>query len=183
VDVVAIPLAKLHRADWNANRVGEETLQKIRRSIEQFGVVENLVVRPHPKKRGGFEVLSGNHRRDLYAEAGLVEAPCVIVKVDDAHARLLAQTLNRTRGTDDPLAYRELLEQVVAELSVESVLEFLPETPVSLDRILGPPGEAPLNIDDFHVWGVIVELADEQAQIAMLQRLEGEGLKCRALMS
>jgi len=183
MDVVQLPIAKLHRAEWNANRVDDETMGKIRHSIEQFGVVENLVVRPHPSKRGAFEVLSGNHRRDLYAEAGMTDAPCVIVKVDDAHARLLAQTLNRTRGVDDPLAYRELLEQVVQDLSIDAVLDFLPETSTSLDRILGPPGDAPLNIDDFHVWGVIVELAGEAEQIEMLERMEREGHKCRALMS
>src|SRR6266487_4544927 len=57
-----LPLARLLEADWNANRVSPSLLAKIRRSIERFGVVENLVARPHPKLKGSFEVLSGNHR-------------------------------------------------------------------------------------------------------------------------
>jgi ParB-like chromosome segregation protein Spo0J len=183
VDVVELPLPKLLRAEWNANRVDEETLVKIRRSIEQFGVVENLVVRKHPAKRGCFEVLSGNHRRDLYEQAGMTLAPCVVVDVDDARARLLAQTLNRTRGADDPLAYRELLEDVLGTMSVDEVLELLPETSASLDRILGPPGDVHEDFDSFQVWGIVVELDDEDAQVELLARLQKEGMKCRALMS
>ena len=83
-------------------------LAKIRRSIERFGVVENLVARPHPKLKGSFEVLSGNHRLRLLHELGYRSAPVVLVRLDDA--RLLAQTLNRTRGTDNPEAYARLLE-------------------------------------------------------------------------
>lgn len=184
MEVVMIPLAHLHRAEWNANRVDELTLVKIRNSLAQFGVVENLVVRPHPEMDAGeYEVLSGNHRRDLYAESGMAEAPCVVVELDDARARLLAQTLNRTRGTDDPLAYRLLVENVLSSLPRSEVLDLLPETQQTLDRLIGPPGDAAHNVDDFHVWGVVLELDDEAAQIAMIERMEQEGVKCRALMS
>lgn len=183
MDVVTLPLNKLYRADWNANVVDETTLAKIRQSIEQFGVVENLVVRPHPTVPDAFEVLSGNHRRDLYEQSGLSEASCVVVQVDDVHARLLAQTLNRTRGADDPLAYRQLLDTVLAQLPRQSVLDLLPETNQTLDRLLGPPGDAAELLDSFHVWGVIVEVDDEAGQLELLERLEQEGHRCRMLMS
>ena len=38
-----IPLECLRAAEWNANEVPPSTLKKIRASIEDFGVVENLV--------------------------------------------------------------------------------------------------------------------------------------------
>jgi hypothetical protein len=132
LDVVDIPLAELAPAPWNANRVSAAMLRKIRRSLERYGLVENLVVRAKPG--GGFEVLSGNHRLGLLAELELESAPCVVVDVDDARARLLAQALNR-RGVDDPELYRKLIEDVLAELDVTDVTAILPETPRSLDRI------------------------------------------------
>src|SRR3954453_10634876 len=96
-----ISLACLVEAEWNANRVSPGLLAKLRRSLEQFGVVENLVARPHPVEAGCYEVLSGNHRLRLLADLGFETAPVVLVELDDARARLLAQTLNRTRGKDD----------------------------------------------------------------------------------
>ena len=40
-----IPLEELCEAEWNANRVTKTTLAKIRHSLDQFGLVENLVAR------------------------------------------------------------------------------------------------------------------------------------------
>jgi DNA-binding NarL/FixJ family response regulator len=101
-----IPLEQLLEAQWNANRVPPRLLAKVRRSIVEFGVIENLVARPHPDLPGKFEVLSGNHRLRVLRELGHETAPVVVVELGDAEPRLLAQTLNRTRGSDDPRATR-----------------------------------------------------------------------------
>lgn len=127
---------KLDRAAWNANVVPPDILEKITASIVEFGIVENLVARKHPDRRGRFEVLSGNHRLDLYRELGVTDAPVTIVNVDDAHARILAQTLNRTRGADDPAAYAALLTAVLADVDLDEILRFLPETEESVTRII-----------------------------------------------
>src|SRR5438105_636604 len=130
------PLARLVEASWNANRVKPALLARIRRSLERFGVVENLVARPHPAGEGLLEVLSGNHRLRLLRELGHATAPVVVVDLDDAQARLLAQTLNRTRGQDDPQAYARLLDEVLREFSAREVAEFLPESEATIDRVL-----------------------------------------------
>jgi DNA modification methylase len=131
-----ISLERLVEADWNANRVPQATLRKIRRSLERFGVVENLVARPHPSEAGRYEVLSGNHRLRILRELGHESAPVVVVDLDNAGARLLAQTLNRTRGADDPAAYALLLERVLADFEVAEVTELLPETEATIERLL-----------------------------------------------
>lgn len=142
-----IPLSRLVEAEWNANRVKKGTLEKIRRSLVRFGCVENLVARPHPTHEGCFEVLSGNHRLRLFGELGYRTVPVVVVSLEDAQARLLAQTLNRTRGRDDPQAYGELLERILSELDVSEVVSVLPETEATIDQVLGElagePAEEP----------------------------------------
>ena len=136
----AIPLAQLEPAPWNPNRASNEILDKLRRSITDFGIVENLVVRPHPTTPGAYEVISGNQRLTLYRRLQLGSVPCHIVELDDGRARLLAQTLNRTRGVDDPEAYGHLLDKVLSEFSLEDVLAYLPESEHSIDRLLAQHG-------------------------------------------
>jgi hypothetical protein len=130
-----IKINELHNADWNANRVPPEVLEKVRHSIKEFGVVENLVVRVHPSG-SGYEVLSGNHRLTIFRELGMETAPAVVVEVDDSKARVLAQTLNRTRGQDDPEAYARLLDDVLKDMSIAEIVSFLPETAESIQRAI-----------------------------------------------
>jgi hypothetical protein len=132
----SISVELLLEAEWNANRVRPGLLAKLQRSLEQFGVVENLVARPHPTVPDAFEVLSGNHRLRLLRELGYTAAPVVVVELGDARARLLAQTLNRTRGVDDPRAYARVLEEVLAELEISEVTGLLPESEATIYGVL-----------------------------------------------
>jgi DNA modification methylase len=143
-----IPLDLLEPAPWNPNRVSDEILSKLRRSIVDFGIVENLVVRPHPHRPGSYEVISGNQRLTLYRRLRLGSAPCHLVSLDEVRARLLAQTLNRTRGHDDPEVYAALIEQVLSELTLEEVLGYLPESEHSIDRLLTEYGSEDRSVGD-----------------------------------
>jgi DNA modification methylase len=131
-----VQLSRLVEAPWNANRLSAALLVKLERSLSQFGTVQNLVARPHPDRSDRFEVLSGNQRLRVYRKLGLESAPVVVVELDDARARLLAQALNRTRGSDDPKAYAALLEEVLQELPAAEVTTILPESEASIDRLL-----------------------------------------------
>ena len=138
---VEVPIERLVEADWNPNRLSARLLAKLRRSLEEFGVVENLVARPHPDGSDRLEVLSGNQRLRLYRELGLPAVPVVVVELGDAEARLLGQTLNRTRGTDDPKAYAALLERLLTEFKPAAVSAFLPESEATIERHLRAYGQ------------------------------------------
>jgi DNA modification methylase len=144
MNVQEIQLSRLDDAPWNANRLSASMLKKLERSLSQFGTVQNLVARPHPDGSDRFEVLSGNQRLRVYRDLGLDWAPVVVVELDDAQARILAQALNRTRGTDDPKAYAALLEEVLQEVPATEVAALLPESEASIDRLLRQYGSEQL---------------------------------------
>lgn len=111
-----------------------EICAKLRESMKRFGVVANLVVRP---LGNAYEVISGNQRLQACRELGVEVAPCVLVDLNDAHARLLAQALDRTHGEDDLGLKAELLQDILSSLGQEEVLAILPETPESLTVLNG----------------------------------------------
>jgi hypothetical protein len=136
LEIREIDTRDLMPALWNANKTPREALAKIRNSFREFGIVENSVVRPHPEFPGKYEILSGNHRLQIYKQLRIKTVPCKIVELDDAMARVLAQMLNRTRGTDDPEKLAQLMDAVHEALPKSRVNEFLEEL-----AVLPKPGE------------------------------------------
>src|SRR5208283_3846386 len=105
---------------------------RLRSSILKYGFIQNLVVR---RIDNGYEVLSGNQRLKLLREFNLSKAPCVIVDLDDGHARLLAQVLNHTHGSDDLGLRAQLLREVLQVVPEQEVMSVLPGTVAGLSGI------------------------------------------------
>ena len=127
--VVDLPVGRLLEAAWNPNRMGEELSGKLRTSLDRFGTVENLVVRPIGDV---YEVVSGNHRLRALRDLGADTAPCFVMDLDDKHARLLAQALNHLHGDDDLGLKAELVRELLEALPEEELLSILPESSQSL---------------------------------------------------
>jgi ParB family chromosome partitioning protein len=125
MEIIELPIETLKEAVWNVNQVDESMMQRLRVSITKYGLVQNLVVR---QVAVGYEVLSGNHRLKLLKELYITMVPCVVVDIDDAHARLLAQALNHIHGDDDLGLRAELIREVMQVLPEEEVLAVLPDT-------------------------------------------------------
>ena len=129
MEIIELPIEVLKEASWNVNQSNEAMLQRLRSSIQQFGFVQNLVVRHLGEV---YEVLSGNQRLKLLREFNIAKVPCVIVNLDDAHARLFAQALNHIHGDDDLGLRAELIREVLKTIPEEQVLTVLPDTMVGL---------------------------------------------------
>ena len=129
MEIVELSIDVLKEATWNVNQADEATLQRLRSSIQQFGFVQNLVVR---HLGDGYEVLSGNQRLKLLREFNVAKVPCVIVNLDDAHARLFAQALNHIHGDDDLGLRAELIREVLKTIPEQEALAVLPDTMIGL---------------------------------------------------
>ncbi len=128
--VVDLPVDAINIPFWNPNQMDPAMRSRLRRSFERSGNLGILVVRPVDD--GQYETVDGAQRIALLREMGLKTVPCVIVAVDDAEARLLAQVLNRVVGSDDLGKRAEALRHILESIPQEEVLGLLPETAESL---------------------------------------------------
>jgi ParB family chromosome partitioning protein len=149
--VIDVPIDQIDEAAWNPNQMDEVMRSRLRRSIQRFGLVVPLVVRPFGDDY--YETIGGAQRLVALRELGINPVPCVVVNADDANARLLSQALNRIHGQDDLGLQAELIREV---------LQLLPETAQSLQALsfLGQEAMA----DYLKNW--------QQAQSARLKHLQ-----------
>lgn len=132
--IISLPLDQLREAPWNPNQMDPNLLDKLKQSVQRFGLVGVLVVRPVGVDC--YEVLSGNQRLQVLRDLGWGSVPCVVLAVDDAEARLLAQTLNRLHGSDDLGLKAELVNDILISVSTQEVLALLPETAQGLQDLV-----------------------------------------------
>ncbi|GAB5468776.1 MAG: ParB/RepB/Spo0J family partition protein [Rhodospirillales bacterium] len=92
----------------------EAALQALAQSITRQGVLQPLVVRPHPKKEGHFEIVAGERRWRAAQQAKLAELPALVRELDDRTTLEIALVENVQREDLTPLeeaeAYRRLME-------------------------------------------------------------------------
>ena len=113
MDLKNLDLERLQEAAWNANRMDDVALGRLKGSLTRYGLVQNLVVRPLGK--GSYEVLSGNQRLKVLRDLGCAETPWVVIRLDEVQVRLLAQALNRIGGEDDPGLKGELVRDRICD--------------------------------------------------------------------
>jgi ParB family transcriptional regulator, chromosome partitioning protein len=133
LQVIDLSSHQIHSAAWNPNVMDALMHSRLLRSVERFGLVVPLVVRPVGDDH--YETIGGAQRLVVLRELGINPVPCVVVEADDAHARLLAQALNRIQGHDDLGLQAELVREVLQSLPQEEVLSLLPDTAQSLQAL------------------------------------------------
>jgi len=100
-----------------------EALKELAADIKAHGVLQPLLVRPHPDTRGRYQIVAGERRWRAAQSAGLTEAPCIERDMDDASMERLSLVENVQRSDLDPLdearAYKRLIDRL--GLSVRDV--------------------------------------------------------------
>lgn len=90
----------------------EESLAELARSVEQHGILQPLIVRPHGD---GYEVVAGERRLRAAKMAGLTHVPVLIRTLSDREMMEIALIENLQREDLNPLeeaeAYKRLMEE------------------------------------------------------------------------
>lgn len=126
-------------APYNPRRIDEPALEKLQRSIREFGFVEPVVVNSRTSR------IVGGHQRVRAAELeGYQDLPVVFVDLDETAERQLNLALNKLTGEWDDDKLRDLLGQLQLEHADLSLTGF---SDAELEKILGaayadePPDE------------------------------------------
>ena len=116
-DVQILSVATIHKREGhNPRRIrAKAKTNELRESIRAKGVIQAILVRPHPEKAGEYELVAGETRLDLTREVGRNEIPAVIRNLTDEEMLDFASTENTQRvdmsPVDEGLAAQELMAQ------------------------------------------------------------------------
>jgi ParB family chromosome partitioning protein len=133
MEIVDLPTESIVPASWNPNEMTPDMLDLLRHSVEKFDLVLPLVVRSVGDHL--YETIGGAQRLSVLKQFGRESAPCVVVSVVDAEARLLGEVLNHVSGSDNLGVRAQVLREILESTPVEQVLQLLPESASSLQSL------------------------------------------------
>ena len=87
----------------------DPAIQELARSLKSIGQTSNLLVRPHPKKAGHYEIAAGARRRCAAEVAGIKHLEAEVRKMTDDDFETAILVDNLQRENPDPKAEAQLL--------------------------------------------------------------------------
>ena len=111
-----IPIDRI-RANPNQPRrsFDERELQELAASVRERGVIQPLLLRPHPEQEGDYQIVAGERRWRAAQLAGIHALPAVIRSLDDTEVLELAIIENIQRSdlnaVEEALGYRQLMDR------------------------------------------------------------------------
>ena len=111
-----VALERLHPNPHQPRRYFDDgEVQSLAESIKENGVLQPVLVRPHPTLTGEYEIVAGERRWRAAKRAGLARVPVVLRQMDDVKALEIAIVENVQRQNLSPVeeaqGYRRLMEE------------------------------------------------------------------------
>ena len=112
----AVPIERLHpNPTQPRRRFDDAALDELAGSIREKGVIQPLIVRPHPATPDAFEIVAGERRWRAAQRAQLHELPVLVRDLSDTEVLELAIIENIQRADLNPLeeaqGYRQLMDR------------------------------------------------------------------------
>jgi ParB family chromosome partitioning protein len=175
--------------------VHAETVEELAASIRAHGLLQPIMVRPHPSGQPNrWQIVAGERRWRACQLAGLDAVPVVIRTLDDATARQIALIENLQREDITALEEAHVLKQILDEtgLSHREIGERIGKTKAYVEqrvRLLRYPdevrqalGRRPAADGGAFTPGhakAVVQLSEPAARAALIAEIESKGLTVR----
>jgi ParB family chromosome partitioning protein len=111
-----VPIDRIRANPYQPRRSFDETeMQELAASVRERGVIQPLLLRPHPEHPGEFQIVAGERRWRAAQAAGLHELPAVVRELDDGEVLELAIIENIQRAdlnaVGEALGFRQLMDR------------------------------------------------------------------------
>ena len=151
----------LKSAAYNPRQISREELNKLIKSIKQFGFVDPALVRKHDNM-----IVGGHQRVKAAIELGLKEIPVVYLDITENDAKLLNVALNKISGDWDEDKLTELLAELKFFDDVDELLTGFDED--ELDQLIADLEEPEEGLTDDDAIPEEVEAICKEGQLWQL---------------
>ncbi len=140
-----IPVQDLKPAAYNPRKKlkpGDSEYEKIKKSIEEFGFADALVVNKD------MTIIGGHQRLTVAMELGYTEVPCTVVDIDKTREKALNIALNKITGAWDEALLAELLKDIDASGLSPMMTGF---EPPEMEQLFNKVASREVSEDEFDV--------------------------------
>lgn len=115
---ITVPIERLHPGRYQPRQgVDEGALEELAESISEKGILQPILVRPHPEQPEDYEIVAGERRWRAAQRLGLHQVPAVVRDLADRDAAEVALVENLQRQDLSPLEEAEGFQRLMNEFS------------------------------------------------------------------
>ena len=145
MDLRKIKIADLVPASYNPRKAlkpGDKEYEKIKRSIEEFGYCEPVIV------NSDMTIIGGHQRVTVLKDLGYSEIDCIVIDIDKTKERALNIALNKITGEWN----KELLADLIAELQDSDFdVTFTGFDPPEIEQLMNSVHDKEIVEDEFDI--------------------------------
>ena len=176
------------RHDQPRKTFEREALEQLAESIQKYGVLQPIIVRPNPTATDSYEIIAGERRWRASKLCGLDEIPAIVLDGDDLKTAQVALIENIQRedlnAVEEALAYSALMDKF--SLTQEQVSKQVGKSRsaiANLLRLLELPEEVleMLKNDDISTGHAraLLSLKDEESMVILAHKIVEKELSVR----
>lgn len=106
IQITTMKIKDLKPAKYNPRKISKKEITKLKQSIQEYGLVQNIVVNKD------YTIIGGHQRVQACAELGIMEVPVMILDLPEDKEKALNIALNKISGQFDESALAELLKEL-----------------------------------------------------------------------
>ena len=145
MDLRKIKIADLVPASYNPRKAlkpGDKEYEKIKRSIQEFGYCEPVIV------NSDMTIIGGHQRVTVLQDLGYDEIDCIVIEIDKTKERALNIALNKITGEWN----KELLADLIADLQDSDFdVTFTGFDPPEIEQLMNSVHDKDIVEDDFDI--------------------------------
>ena len=145
MDLRKIKIADLVPASYNPRKAlkpGDKEFEKIKRSIEEFGYCEPIIV------NSDMTIIGGHQRVTVLQDLGYTEIDCIVIEIDKTRERALNIALNKITGEWN----KDMLADLIADLQDSDFdVTFTGFDPPEIEQLMNSVHDKNIKEDEFDV--------------------------------